>query len=675
MFSDVVVLWDDRCALFVSLESGIISSPALSSLHAAGCKQIIASSNCRITDERKWNQINLHSIFNDQSKDRRLKPALYLEQSFFWSVRWLSSVASTKHMEDIDGVYRWVGPPLSDDSKRTQYPGILVQYKPRGKSGNDHLCLFKVGFHVLVHNADNLPYVAEIEDLYEDKIKKKMFAKLRWFYRYRDAKHHHKFVVPPHEREIFYSGHTDENDVSVIKAPCFVVFLNENQLVPLWERHLNNAFICRYELKFPGLAPIGVDKLRNEYLVNTPLFPAQLQQILLSDHLFWGSLLKTVYGAEFSIKDKPILPKLNSECEPARLVSVLGKTETLANVSSLLLEEDVKEESANAVSVANDEAKGEEIVEATVSNAQEMKDGDDDGNELYFSSTVPPTKRVRVHPFQFLNGVAAVRSTPLVEESSSTAAAEEVQTTTMTGMSEEMSDEAMDTVPAKKPRTDFELDMDDGIEYWSESVPTFFELTSPMRRQLSLNKPTGAVDAATPLYLRSSSPRPKVDEEKEEDEEEKKQEVASAKEGIQLFPLESKDADYFKVEEEKLEKRYQRNAADKIPPMQPLVESSPEPSDQVWSVSFDPNGSASMLALYEIRVLPTLQRVLAQSLKTYQQSLKDVDKLIVDGSAAFFAGIDVLALFHDCLFASRYAFDSKSSNVFILCSQLLYTPS
>lgn len=577
-------------------------------------------------------------------------------------------------MEDIDGVYRWVGPPISDDSKRTQYPGLLVQYKPRGKSGNDHLCLFKVGFHVLVHNADNLPYVAEIEDLYEDKIKKKMFAKLRWFYRYRDAKHHHKFVAPPHEREIFYSDHTDENDVSVIKAPCFVVFLNESQLIPLWERHLNNAFICRYELKFPGLAPLGINKLRNEYLVNTPLFPAQLQQILLSDQLFWGSLLKTLYGAEFAIKDKPILPKLTSECEPASLGAVRGKTETLVNVSSLLLEEDVKDESADRDNVANDEAKGEEIVEAeTVSNAPEMKDGDDDGNELYFSSTVPPTKRVRVHPFQFLNGVAAVRSTPSVEESSSVAAAEEVQTTTMTmtAMSEEVIDDVIDSVPAKKPRTDFESDMDDGTEYWSESVPTFFELTSPMRRQLSLNKPTSAVDTATPLYLRSNSPRPNLDDE----EEEVKQEVAAAQESIQLFPLESADVGYFEVEEEKLEKRYQRNAADKIPPLQALAESSPEPSEQVWSVSFDPDESASMLALYEIRVLPTLQRILAQSLKTYQQSLKDVDKLIVDGSTAFFAGIDVFALFHDCLFASRYELDPISLDVFVLCSHLLYAPS
>lgn len=553
-------------------------------------------------------------------------------------------------MEDIDGVYRWVGPPISDDSKRTQYPGILIQYKPRGKSGNDHLCLFKVGFHVLVHNADHLPFVAEIEDLYEDKIKKKMFAKLRWFYRYRDAKHHHKFVVPPHEREIFYSGHTDENDVSVIKAPCFVVFLNENQLIPIWDRHLNNAFICRYELKFPGLAPIGIEKLRKEYIHNTPLFPAQLQQVLLADELFWGSLLKTVYGVDFPIKEKPILPKVTREGEPA-LTSMIGKTETLVNLTSLLLEEDeVKEEPGNLDNVTKDEVKDGDTVESTVlSNVEEKKDGDDEGNELYFSSTVPPTKRVRVHPFQFLNGATAVRSAaPLIEETAAIAVAEEVQTTTMTGVSEEMSDDADNGVPAKKPRTDFESDMDDGAEYWNESMPTLFELTSPMRRQLSLNKPSG-VDTAAPLYLRSSPPRPQLEEGKE-------QEVATAKEGVQLFPIESADTDYFKVEEEKLEKRYVRNAAEKIPAWNPTVSTNPEPSEQVWSTSFDSSGNAPVLALYEVRVLPIIQRLLAQSLIAYQRSIRDVDRLIVDGTTAFFAGIDVLALFHDCIFASRYVY-------------------
>lgn len=543
-------------------------------------------------------------------------------------------------MEDIDGVYRWVGPPVSDDTKRTYYPAVLVQYKTRGKSKNNHLCLFKLGFQVLVHNGEQIPHIAEIEELYQDKERRKMMVKLRWFYRYRDAKQHHKFPISPHAREIFFSSHSDENEVVVIKAPCYVLFLKEKQLIPLWENHNHNSFICRYELKFPGILPITAEKIQKEMTQNFKIFPSQLQHILLSDTSFQNFSIPIVGPTE----------------------SIFNKTSSLASSINEQIPITTTQPSVDTVSTNLDVDDGCHPIQLLANTNNSLERGnlveDENEEDLYFSSRIPPTVHLSVPLLDFANPLSAVRSPPITttdseeKNESDTDYSEYFHVDYQVGQlsSKRNNPESFQGTLLKRQRI---TEPETEEEYFFEEERSLrHPERSPKHDKLATSTKL-ASDLSPSVYLFSSPRQSLTSSPGRLTSTRSVKGVTSMNAGV-----DQSDA---------IEDRYIENAASHIPSFVPKESSDihlcyEDTSIKVWQPS-DDNNDLTVFANLEVYVQFVIQRLLNQSLKQYQNakvqsssaasSDSSMKRLVVDGATAMIVGIDVYGLFHECFHLCR----------------------
>lgn len=296
--------------------------------------------------------------------------------------------------EDKDGLYSWVGPPISQDAKRLYFPAMMLMEKSKDRKVGHRCHLICVGQKVFVHNKSSDPFIAEIQHFYHCKDSDKMRVILRWMYRVQDASKLYAFDFKPRQNELFYSAHEDDNLVTVIQAPCYVVFLADQQTVPNWAEPLQYLFICRSELQFKSdkqlsLLPIPLSKLQQEYNNIFILFPRQFKELLKKNIEYWSFVQTNVGDIERIDREKNQNPPNLAATGASDPLS--GASAKSTQLSSHLSPQKQSTIVTHISSVNNVTAQTAEAVSSSSGNSSPDYFGAND----YFDKSAAPTPRTQ----------------------------------------------------------------------------------------------------------------------------------------------------------------------------------------------------------------------------------------------------------------------------------------
>ena len=180
--------------------------------------------------------------------------------------------------------YRWIGSFVSEDKNRAYYDSVKIS--DRLNSYNSEI--FSVGEIVYFQSDTSLPYIAEIESLYENKSTGTKHVNAKWYYRTQDV----KALAPQaldnvnYKRysELFLSDMKDENDVQSILKHVNVLFFESDQeetINSIFSASnaikLKDSFFCRHRfdtnaLKLVKLKASEVSMLQEKYKQNENQF-------------------------------------------------------------------------------------------------------------------------------------------------------------------------------------------------------------------------------------------------------------------------------------------------------------------------------------------------------------------------------------------------------------------
>lgn len=159
--------------------------------------------------------------------------------------------------------YKWVDPPISEDKAVKHYPSIFI------KTASEKFRVVVGDTVLFCSSGTQAPFVAIIEDLYEDKSTGYKSVTARWFFRPNDVilsapSALDKIKVEKHE--IFYSPYTDENQVQSILSVCKVHYfdsLDSPKSVIMDTTFSGDQFICRYKYESSvGVVPLKKNELQ-----------------------------------------------------------------------------------------------------------------------------------------------------------------------------------------------------------------------------------------------------------------------------------------------------------------------------------------------------------------------------------------------------------------------------
>ena len=194
-----------------------------------------------------------------------------------------------KSLDGGNSQFTWIEPQnlrLSTEEAK-HYSGITIQ------RGNEEPFSVVVGSVVLLRSLDTVPYIAMVDELFEDKSGTKM-CKTTWFYRYNYSfplsidSVHNLYILSRRCRdvnklssdllsklplvakdELFFSKDSDINRVDFILKPCTVHFIHADRRVA----HMDHTvkFVCSY---FFNAVTLTTRKLSESHVAKLQSGPA-----------------------------------------------------------------------------------------------------------------------------------------------------------------------------------------------------------------------------------------------------------------------------------------------------------------------------------------------------------------------------------------------------------------
>lgn len=149
-------------------------------------------------------------------------------------------------LKNDDKKYNWFGKFIKEEKNQAYYQTLQITEK------NKDPIFYNIGDTVYFQSSSSLPYIAEIDSFFENKLDGTMHVTAKWYYRSQDVtplspkalssiEHH-----PNHD--IFLSEAKDGNDVQSILKHVIILFSygDDKELIDAGGLDKNDLFLCRY---------------------------------------------------------------------------------------------------------------------------------------------------------------------------------------------------------------------------------------------------------------------------------------------------------------------------------------------------------------------------------------------------------------------------------------------
>jgi len=154
--------------------------------------------------------------------------------------------SNSKNNNDEKMKYDWIGKFIREEKNKAYYQSLKVSGK------NQESIIYHIGDTVYFQSENSLPYIAEIDSFYEDKVTKSKHVMAKWYYRSQDiiilspkalsSIHYHQ------HQDIFLSETKDDNDVQSILKHVIILFSygDDQPLIDADGFDKKDIFLCRY---------------------------------------------------------------------------------------------------------------------------------------------------------------------------------------------------------------------------------------------------------------------------------------------------------------------------------------------------------------------------------------------------------------------------------------------
>ena len=168
--------------------------------------------------------------------------------------------------------YSWIGSFIREESSKAFYKSVKIIDK-----SNLSEVIYSVGDIVYFQSETSLPYIAEIESLYESKSSGKKHVNAKWYYRNKDVKDLAPSALDniksKRYTEVYFSDMKDENDVrSILKRITVFFYIAdedddkiENVFSFANRNELKDTFFCRCQFDTKLLK---VDKVKASVILS-----------------------------------------------------------------------------------------------------------------------------------------------------------------------------------------------------------------------------------------------------------------------------------------------------------------------------------------------------------------------------------------------------------------------
>jgi hypothetical protein len=158
--------------------------------------------------------------------------------------------SNSKKSSDQGKSSRWIGRSIREDKQKTFYDSVRI-------IEDDSSQIYRVGETVYFQSTGALPFIAQIDSLYEEKASGNKFVNAKWFYRSQDVKSLDSKVLEKIQHntrvDIFLSDDKDENDVLSIIKHCKILFFSGDDSSWTKHQHEKDTFLCRHRFITAGL--------------------------------------------------------------------------------------------------------------------------------------------------------------------------------------------------------------------------------------------------------------------------------------------------------------------------------------------------------------------------------------------------------------------------------------